>query len=198
MIHIMEGVIQRGTAQKLKVLNRPIAGKTGTTNDEKDAWFIGFTADLVVGVFIGFDNPSPLGHGETGGNVSAPVVRDFFKVALGDQPPVPFRVPPGIKLVRVNLKTGLPAAPGDKTAILEAFRPGQEPSGWVPDDQGTEEGEAVSGNDSYGDQFQPVAGPPGVPRPGPPMAGPPPGPPGRTFPSPGNDRALTSGTGGLY
>ena len=71
MIHIMEGVVQRGTAQKLKVLNRPIAGKTGTTNDEKDGWFIGFTPDLVVGVYMGFDNPSPMGHGETGGNVSA-------------------------------------------------------------------------------------------------------------------------------
>ncbi|HEU0017564.1 MAG TPA: penicillin-binding protein 1A, partial [Methyloceanibacter sp.] len=98
---IMEGVIQRGTAQKLKVLERPIAGKTGTTNDEKDAWFIGFTPDLVVGVYIGFDNPSPMGHGETGGNVSAPVVRDFFKIALADQPPIPFRAPPGVKLVRV-------------------------------------------------------------------------------------------------
>ncbi len=113
MVSIMEGVVQRGTAQKLKVLNRPIAGKTGTTNDEKDAWFIGYTPDLVVGVYIGFDNPSPLGHGETGGNVSAPVVRDFFKIALADQPPIPFRAPPGIHLVRVNKKTGLPASPGD-------------------------------------------------------------------------------------
>ncbi len=143
MIHIMEGVVQRGTAQKLKVLQRPIAGKTGTTNDEKDAWFIGYTPDLVVGVFMGFDNPAPLGHGETGGNVSAPVVRDFFKIALADQPPIPFRVPPGIKLVRVNLKTGLPAGPGDKTAIMEAFKPGQEPVGSVvSEDEGS--GEAMN------------------------------------------------------
>jgi penicillin-binding protein 1A len=125
-IHIMEGVIERGTAQKLKVLNRPVAGKTGTTNDEKDAWFIGFTPDLVVGVYIGFDNPSPLGHGETGGNVSAPVVRDFFKIALADQPPIPFRVPPDIKLISVNLKTGLPAGPNDPKAIMEAFKPSQD------------------------------------------------------------------------
>ena len=110
-IHIMEGVVERGTAQKLKVLQRPIAGKTGTTNAEKDAWFIGFTPDLVVGVYMGFDNPSPLGHGETGGNVSAPVVRDFFKLALADQPPIPFRVPSDIRLVRVNYKTGLPPGP---------------------------------------------------------------------------------------
>ena len=103
-IHIMEGVVERGTAQKLKVLQRPIAGKTGTTNDEKDAWFIGFTPDLVVGVYMGFDNPAPLGHGETGGNVSAPVVREFFKLALADQPPIPFRVPSDIRLVRVELE----------------------------------------------------------------------------------------------
>ena len=119
---------------KLKVLERPIAGKTGTTNDEKDGWFIGFTPDLVVGVYLGFDNPSPMGHGETGGNVSAPVVRDFFKIALADQPPIPFRAPPGIKLVRVNLKTGLPAGPGDPKAIMEAFKPTQEPLGAVATD----------------------------------------------------------------
>ena len=112
-----------------RCLNRPIAGKTGTTNDYKDAWFIGFTPDLVVGVYIGFDQPSSLGHGETGGNVAAPVVRDFMREALADVPPVPFRAPPGIKLVRVNHKTGLPAGPGDKTAILEAFKPGEEPAG---------------------------------------------------------------------
>ena len=86
MISIMEGVVQRGTAQKLKVLNRPIAGKTGTTNDEKDAWFIGYTPDMVVGVYIGFDQPAPMGHGETGGNVAAPVVRDFVQEALEGQP----------------------------------------------------------------------------------------------------------------
>jgi len=127
MTSIMEGVVQRGTAQKLKVLNRPIAGKTGTTNDEKDGWFIGFTPDLVVGAYLGFDTPAPMGHGETGGNVAAPAVRDFFKMALADQPPVPFRIPSDIKLVRVNLKTGLPAGPGDQTAILEAFKPNEGP-----------------------------------------------------------------------
>ena len=141
MVSIMEGVVQRGTAQKLKVLERPIAGKTGTTNDEKDGWFIGFTPDLVVGAYMGFDNPSPMGHGETGGNVSAPVVRDFFKIALAGQPPIPFRAPPGIKLVRVNLKTGLPAASGDPKAIMEAFKPTQEPLGAVAtDDAGSQEG----------------------------------------------------------
>src|SRR4029077_8421821 len=122
---------QSGTAQKLKVLKRPIAGKTGTTNDYKDAWFIGFTPDMVVGVYFGFDQPSSLGHGETGGMLAAPVVRDFMRQALADVPPIPFRAPPGMKLVRVNHKTGLPSGPGDKTAILEAFKPGEEPAGSV-------------------------------------------------------------------
>jgi penicillin-binding protein 1A len=188
MTHIMEGVIERGTAMKLKVLNRPIAGKTGTTNDEKDAWFIGFTPDLVVGAYIGFDNPSPLGHGETGGNVSAPVVRDFFKIALADQPPIPFRAPPGIKLVRVNLKTGLPATPGDPKAIMEAFKPTQEPLGAVASD--TEGGDGLAAEE-YGQAGPQEAFPGSVAGQ---VPGPPPGPP----PAPGNDRALTSGTGGLY
>jgi len=177
MTNIMEGVVQSGTAQKLKVLKRPVAGKTGTTNDYKDAWFIGFTPDLVVGVYVGFDQPSSLGHGETGGNVAAPVVRDFMREALKDVPPVPFRAPPGIKLVRVNHKTGLPAGPGDKSAIVEAFKPGQEPAGSVVAEDGEGGGEDMGG----GDDFAPAAGPP------PPQA-----------PAPGNDRALTSGTGGLY
>lgn len=175
MVNIMEGVVQSGTAQKLKVLKRPIAGKTGTTNDYKDAWFIGFTPDLAVGVYIGFDQPSSLGHGETGGNVAAPVVRDFMREALVDVPPVPFRAPPGIKLVRVNHKSGLPAGAGDKTAIMEAFKPGQEPVGSVVEAEG-------EGGEMTGDDF----GPP------PPPLGPGPGP------APSNDRALTSGTGGLY
>ena len=206
---IMEGVVQRGTAQKLKVLNRPIAGKTGTTNNEKDAWFIGYTPDLVVGVYIGFDNPAPMGHGETGGNVAAPVFRDFVQTALAAVPPVPFRAPPGIKLVRVNHKTGLPAGPGDKSAIMEAFKPGEEPFGTPPSEG---EGEAMMGEDGAemaGDGFGP---PPVDPPPGPgPMSGPPPGypmPPGQPQGYPGQqpgypvppeaDPALTSGTGGLY
>src|SRR5262249_29812378 len=120
-------------------------GKTGTTNSEKDAWFIGFTPDLVVGVYMGFDDPAPLGHGETGGNVSAPVVRDFFKLALGDQPAVQFRVPPSIKLVRVNLKTGQPAGPNDSTAIMEAFKPNEGP---LAETSGGDQEPAVVGNDS--------------------------------------------------
>jgi penicillin-binding protein 1A len=124
---IMEGVIQRGTATAVKEVGKPIAGKTGTTNDEKDAWFIGFTPDLAVGVYMGYDKPRHLGRNATGGHLSAPIAKDFFKAALADKPAMPFRVPPGIKLIRVDPKTGQRAGPGTQSAILEAFKPGTAP-----------------------------------------------------------------------
>src|ERR1041385_7605670 len=124
---IMEGVVQRGTATVMREVGRPVAGKTGTTNDEKDTWFIGFTPDIVVGVYMGYDKPRHLGRGATGGHLSAPIVKDFMKVALADKPAVPFRVPPGIKLIRVDLKSGMRAGPGTERAILEAFKPGTAP-----------------------------------------------------------------------
>lgn len=127
MTSILEGVVQRGTATRLKKLNRPLAGKTGTTNEEKDAWFVGYSPDLVVGVFIGYDTPRPMGKGMTGGQVAAPVFSDFMEYALQDKPATPFRIPPGIKLVLVNRTTGLRAEPGDDQAIMEAFKPNEEP-----------------------------------------------------------------------
>ncbi len=127
MTSIMEGVVQRGTATVLKSLGRPLAGKTGTTNEEKDVWFIGYTPDMVVGVFVGYDTPQPMGKGNTGGAIAAPIFGDFMKQALGDTPPAPFRVPPGIKLVRIDLKTGLRAGASDPGAIIEAFKPNEEP-----------------------------------------------------------------------
>lgn len=125
---MMEGVVQRGTATIVREVGKPIAGKTGTTNDEKDVWFIGFSPDLVCGVYVGYDKPRNLGRGQSGGHTAAPIVKDFFKLALADKPAVPFRVPAGIKLIRVDAKTGMRAGPGDggKT-ILEAFKPGTAP-----------------------------------------------------------------------
>jgi penicillin-binding protein 1A len=124
---IMEGVIQRGTATVVKEVGKPIAGKTGTTNDEKDAWFVGFTPDLAVGVYMGYDKPRHLGRNATGGHLSAPIAKDFFKAALADRSAMPFRVPPGIKLIRVDVKTGQRAGPGTTGVILEAFKPGTAP-----------------------------------------------------------------------
>ncbi len=125
---MMEGVIQRGTAPVLKEVGKPIAGKTGTTNDEKDVWFVGFSPDIAFGVYIGYDKPRNLGRGVAGGNLAAPIARDFMKVALADKPAVPFRVPAGIKLIRVDARSGMRAGPGEGGAtILEAFKPGTAP-----------------------------------------------------------------------
>src|SRR5580692_2577276 len=124
---LMEGVVQRGTGTALKAVGKPIAGKTGTTNDSKDVWFVGFSPDVVAGVYMGYDKPRKIGPRATGGGLAAPSVRDFMKEALADKPPIPFRVPPGIKLIRVNAKTGMRAAPGDTNVILEAFKPGTAP-----------------------------------------------------------------------
>ncbi len=127
IVSIMEGVVERGTARKLKSLGRPLAGKTGTTNESKDTWFVGFSPDLVVGVFVGFDDPKSLGKRETGSSVAAPIWGDFMKEALKSTPPAPFRVPSGIKNVRINLKTGRLASAADKDVIWEAFIKGTEP-----------------------------------------------------------------------
>jgi penicillin-binding protein 1A len=124
---MLEGVVQRGTGTVVREVGKPIAGKTGTTNDEKDAWFIGFSPDLAVGVYIGYDKPRHLGRGQTGGHLAAPIVKDFLKVALADKPAVPFRVPAGIKLIRIDARSGLRASPGAEKVILEAFKPGTAP-----------------------------------------------------------------------
>ena len=161
---MMEGVVQRGTATVVREVGKPVAGKTGTTNDEKDAWFIGFTPDIVVGVYLGYDKPRHLGRGATGGHLAAPIVKEFLKVALADKPAAPFRVPPGIKLVRVDLKSGTRAGPGTERAILEAFKPGT-----APPDNYSVVGDGAEGGRSWGLGVSPDA-----------------------------DRAVRSGTGGLY
>lgn len=125
MVSILEGAVQRGTGTALKEVGKPIAGKTGTTNDAKDVWFVGFSPDLAAGVYLGYDKPQTLGEKATGGGFSAPIVRDFMKMALKDKPPTPFRVPPGIKLISVDRGSGTRSSgPG---AILEAFKPGTAP-----------------------------------------------------------------------
>ncbi len=133
MTSIMEGVVLRGTGRKVKAVGKPLGGKTGTTNEEKDAWFVGFSPDLAVGVFVGFDQPKPMGRGETGGGVASPIFRDFMKVALKDKAAVPFRIPPGIQLIRINRNSGFRAVAGDPDAILEAFKPGTQPPGFYRD-----------------------------------------------------------------
>lgn len=125
---MMEGVVERGTARLLKSLDRPIAGKTGTTNEEKDAWFVGYTPDLVVGVFMGYDTPTPLGRGNTGGALAAPVFKAFMTEALENTPKTNFRVPEGMTLIAINRKTGMRTNQGDPNLFMEAFKPGTGPS----------------------------------------------------------------------
>ncbi len=127
MVNMLEGVIERGTATEAAKLGRPLAGKTGTTNDSKDAWFVGFSPDLVVGVWVGFDQPRSLGDKETGGSAALPIWIEVMREALKDEPPVPFRTPPGVSIVRVDAATGLLPGPGTKAVIAEAFLPGTEP-----------------------------------------------------------------------
>ena len=127
MVSMLEGVVERGTGRRVRVVGKPLAGKTGTTNDSLDTWFIGFSPDLAAGVFVGFDAPKTLGLGETGSSVAAPIFRDFMEAALEDKPAIPFRIPPGIRLVRVDAETGLVARGSGKGVILEAFKPGTEP-----------------------------------------------------------------------
>jgi penicillin-binding protein 1A len=136
IVSMLEGVVQRGTATKLREIGKPLAGKTGTTNDSMDAWFVGFSPDLAVGVFVGYDQPRSLGDHETGSSVAVPIFKDFMTVALKDQPAIPFRVPPGLQLVRVDPGTGKLASPGARNAIWEGFIPGTEPNG----DQGVLDG----------------------------------------------------------
>jgi penicillin-binding protein 1A len=120
VVHMMLGVTVRGTAGQLAALGRPIAGKTGTTNDARDNWFIGSTPDLTIGIYIGFDEPRTLGPGtfETGGGNAVPIYERIAKVAFKDKPPTPFKIPPGLRLVRTTYEGG---------PVDEVFRPGTEP-----------------------------------------------------------------------
>jgi penicillin-binding protein 1A len=130
MVSMMQGVVQRGTGTAVKAVGKPLAGKTGTTNDGRDVWFVGYSPDLAAGLYLGYDQPRSLGDKATGGTLSAPVFRDFMAEALKDKPATPFRIPPGIRLVRVNYKTGQRVQPGDTGLVIwEAFRPGTEPNG---------------------------------------------------------------------
>lgn len=200
---MMEGVVQRGTATKVGRIGKPLAGKTGTTNEEKDAWFVGFAPDLTVGVYIGYDKPQPMGRKATGGGLAAPIFTEFMQAALKGKPAVPFRVPPGINLVPINSKTGRLASLGDEGVILEAFKPGEEPpeetriigeaDGWFGDAPDTD----------YDRPYYRSGAPNYEPRQDNPFSDPrtrrrlPGGYPDRSIAVP-PERNLSTGTGGLY
>lgn len=125
--HLLEGVVQHGTGQRAKVLGRPVAGKTGTSSDYADAWFIGYTPSILTGVWVGFDDKTSLGKNETGARAALPIWISFMDQALRDVPPEPFRVPEKIVLLKVNLETGMPADGSSQPTILEAFVEGTVP-----------------------------------------------------------------------
>jgi penicillin-binding protein 1A len=139
---MLEGVVERGTGVVIKTVGKPLAGKTGTTNDYKDAWFVGFSSasqpdgkvqnrdalpDLVVGVWVGFDKPKSMGEGESGSRLAAPIFRDFMAEALDGIAATDFRRPSGVRLVRIDAQTGLLPGPGTTAILEEAFRPDTEP-----------------------------------------------------------------------
>ena len=122
MTSILSGAVERGTAKKLKTLKVPIAGKTGTTNDNYDAWFIGFSSNLIIGVYIGFDNPKTLGKYETGSKAALPVFKNFVENALFKDDFSDFEIPENIFLTSLNYDTGLKSSLGDKNTIIEALK----------------------------------------------------------------------------
>ena len=122
MVSILRGAVQRGTAKKLRSLKVPLAGKTGTTNDNYDAWFIGFSSSLVIGVYIGFDNPKTLGKFETGSKAALPIFKDFVENALYKEDFDDFKIPENIYLTSLNYDTGMKSAPGEKNTIVEALK----------------------------------------------------------------------------
>ena len=122
MTSILQGTVERGTAKKLRSLKAPLAGKTGTTNDNYDAWFIGFSSNLVIGVYIGYDNPKSLGKFETGSKVALPIFKDFVENALYKEDFKEFQIPENIYLTLLNYDTGVKAAAGEKKVIIEALK----------------------------------------------------------------------------
>jgi penicillin-binding protein 1A len=127
MTHLLEGVVQHGTGQRAKVLGRPVAGKTGTSSDYTDAWFIGYTPSLLTGVWVGFDDKTSLGPNETGARAALPIWISFMGQALRNIPNEAFKPPQGITLIKVNIETGQPSDGSSQETITEAFIEGTIP-----------------------------------------------------------------------
>ncbi len=145
IVSFLQGVVQYGTGQSVLPVGKPVAGKTGTSNESRDVWFVGFSPDLVCGVYVGFDIPRTLGQIEQGATVAAPIFRDFMKGALADVPPTPFRVPPGIEFVSVDRLSGAQVPDGTPGSIQEAFK-----SGTAPGDPGAPPTIVIGGDEPIG------------------------------------------------
>jgi len=128
MTHMLEGVVKYGTGWRIKALNRPVAGKTGTTNNLFDAWFMGYTPQYITGTWVGFDDEAPLGKSETGSRAASPIWLGFMKRVLADKPPKIFEVPEGIVFTKIDAETGLLPIPESKKTVFVSFKEGTEPT----------------------------------------------------------------------
>jgi penicillin-binding protein 1A len=127
MTSLMESVVQHGTGQRIKALSRPTAGKTGTTNDMYDAWYIGYTPEYVAGVWVGFDSEAPLGKTETGAVAASPIWLGFMKRVLANEPVKTFQPPEGVVFAKIDAETGLLPVPESRKTIFECFKEGTVP-----------------------------------------------------------------------
>ena len=150
MNSLLRDVVQRGTATMAKQLGRnDLAGKTGTTNEQRDAWFNGFASDIVASAWLGFDNSSPLGHGETGGKAALPMWIEFMRTALRDVPEKPFTPPEGIVQAYINPNDGLLINPNNKNGVWEYFSEETAPTAYsTPRQNLAPEGEEMNSEEN--------------------------------------------------
>jgi penicillin-binding protein 1A len=132
MTHLLQGAVENGTGWRAKALGRPVAGKTGTTNNLNDTWFVGYTPEFVTGVWVGFDNEQPLGKGETGSRTASPIWVDFMQEILKDRPVKTFPVSDGVVFARIDAESGLLATPQSKKTVFESFKRGTAPTEYAP------------------------------------------------------------------
>jgi penicillin-binding protein 1A len=132
MTTLLEGVVQNGTGHRIKALGRPVAGKTGTTNDLYDAWFVGYTPELITGTWVGYDDKQSLGEGETGSRAASPIWLGFMRQALKEKPVRVFPVPEGVVFAKIDAETGLLPIPASQNTIFECFKEGTVPTALTP------------------------------------------------------------------
>ncbi|MFC1857846.1 penicillin-binding transpeptidase domain-containing protein, partial [Thermodesulfobacteriota bacterium] len=143
MTHLLEGVVKHGTGWRARALKRPVAGKTGTTNNLNDAWFIGFTPRYVTGTWVGFDEEASLGKGETGSRSASPIWLGYMKRVLEDKPIAIFSVPEGVVFKKIDAETGLLPIPESKKTVFECFKEGTVPTKY------TKRPESITGPEEF-------------------------------------------------
>jgi len=141
MTDLLRAAIQEGTGWRIKALKRPAAGKTGTTNNLWDSWFVGYTPELVTGVWVGYDDRKPMGRGETGSRAASPIWLYFMSDVLKGRPIVDFQVPEGVVFAKIDAETGLLASPYSTKTVFQAFMEGTEPKEYSPQPESAKSGQ---------------------------------------------------------